>query len=183
MLKLVRVYKSSWTLNQLMKVHYSKPKGFVGRQLHYLIKWNDVNYGAICAGNCTLHLPGRDKFFGITPLQYNTIVNNTFFHVEKVDGRYPCREFVPKIIASWRQYVIKDWYSVYLDKVLGFETLVELPRTGECYRRDGWSNVGETKGFTCKREAGSGTDSWSGSRVWDVDNLRPKLVFCRSVEQ
>jgi len=45
--------------------------------------------------------------------------------------------------------------------------------------RDGWEMVGQTKGFTCKRVAGIGTDSWGGKRVWDTENLRPKLVFIK----
>lgn len=64
---------------------------------------------------------------------------------------------------------------------MGFESLVELPRTGECYKRDGWTLVGQTIGYTCKRVAGKGTDNWSGKRVWDTKNLRPKLVFCRKI--
>ena len=74
-----------------------------------------------------------------------------------------------------------DWESKYGDKVIGFETLVELPRTGELYLRAGWSEVGITKGYTCKRVAGKGTDSWSGKRVWDTKKLRPKRVFCKKV--
>lgn len=43
----------------------------------------------------------------------------------------------------------------------------------------GWDLVGQTKGYTCKRGAGKGTDDWSGKRVWDTENLRPKLVFVK----
>jgi len=56
--------------------------------------------------------------------------------------------------------------------------LIEKPRTGECYRRAGWTQVGETKGFTCKRVAGKGTDSWSGKRIWNTIDLKPKIVMC-----
>lgn len=72
-----------------------------------------------------------------------------------------------------------DWKEKYGDEIIGFESLIEIPRTGECYRRDGWEMIGQTKGFTCKRTAGKGTDSWGGKRVWDKENLRPKLVFVR----
>jgi hypothetical protein len=44
-------------------------------------------------------------------------------------------------------------------------------------KKDGWRLVGQTKGYTCKRIAGNSTDSWTGKRVWDTKNLRPKLVF------
>lgn len=86
-----------------------------------------------------------------------------------------------KTLALFRSTVCTDWFERYGNVVRGFESLVELPRTGEVYRRDGWVEVGITKGQTCKRVAGKGTDSWTGKRVWDTKNLRPKRVFVRNV--
>lgn len=177
MIVLERVGKWEPHLREMMAVHYSQPKGFVGRSLIYLVKWNDLLFGAIAAGSATKHLPGRAAFFGVLP-PLNNLVNNTFFHVV---GDYPCRNFTQKVIAAWRERVVVDWPAQYGDAVQGWETLVELPRTGECYRRDGWTLVGQTKGYTCKRTAGTGTDAWSGKRVWDTKNLRPKHVFVRKV--
>ena len=160
-----------------MKNHYSQPKGFVGRSICYNIWWGGTCYGSTVGGSATRFLPGRHEFFGTSDL--NTIVNNIFFSIHKVDGRYPIRNFVPFVIREWRRQVARDWFRKYGDPVIGFETLVELPRTGECYRRDGWTEVGVTKGYTCKRTGGQGTDSWTGKRVWDTVNLRPKIVLCR----
>jgi hypothetical protein len=59
---------------------------------------------------------------------------------------------------------------------------VELPRTGECYLRDGWQEIGVTKGFSCKRtneESDISTDIWTGRRIWDTSSLRPKRIFVR----
>ena len=114
-------------------------------------------------------------------LNLQEIVNNIFYHVEKVNGEYPMRWFTVAVLKAFRQQVIVDWKMRYGGDVIGFESLVELPRTGECYKRDGWELVGQTVGYTCKRVAGKGTDSWSGKRVWDTKNLRPKLVFVRRV--
>lgn len=164
-----------------MKNHYSAPKGFVGRNICYAILYNDIYYGSIVGGSATLHLPNRNEYFGINKSHLNHIINNIFFHVEKVNNKYPCHSFLPKILQKFRETMIKDWELKYNDKVLGFETLVELPRTGECYRRDGWKLIGQTAGYTCKRTAGKGTDSWSGKRVWDTNNLKPKLVFAKLV--
>ena len=75
----------------------------------------------------------------------------------------------------------QDWKSKYGDDVIAIETLVELPRTGECYRRAGFQEIGQTKGYTCKRVAGNGTDGWTGKRVWDTKNLRPKRVFMKKL--
>jgi hypothetical protein len=160
-----------------MAVHYSQPKGFVGRSICYAVLHNGVYYGHTVGGSATMHLPGRHDALGTRRDDLNSVVNNIFFHVSPVDGRYPYRNFVPSVVAAWREQIYNDWKTKYGDDVYGYETLVEPPRTGECYLRDGWKLVGQTKGQTCKRGPGKGTDSWGGRRVWDKQNLRPKLVF------
>ena len=173
---LERITKADAELQALMLRHYSKPKGFVGRQLHYAVSVGGVRYGAICAGSATLHLPGRGEFLGAQRL--NCIVNNTFFHIE---GPYPLRNFAQQCVAAWRLRVLVDWQNQYGDRVGGFETLVELPRRGDVYLRDGWTEVGLTKGFVCKRVAGRSSDGWGGRRVWGVG--AQKRVFCRRVSE
>lgn len=177
-IELRRISKSDQQLKGWMADHYSAPKGFVGRQLIYKVFVDDACYGATVAGSATRFLPGRESFFG-SKLPLNNLVNNTFFHVERQGGSYPIRNFLNRIVYKWREIVETEWPEKYGDRVLGWETLVELPRTGELYRRDGWTQIGETIGYTCKRTAGKGTDSWSGKRVWDTENLRPKRVFAR----
>lgn len=166
-----------------MAIHYSQPKGFVGRNICYAVLVSGVYFGAIVGGSSTLHLPGRDEFFGLTAenkaRMLGRIVNNIFYHIAPRHGKYPVRNMVPKTIALFRTRIASDWEQKYGDKVVGFESLVELPRTGEIYLRDGWEEVGVTKGFTCKRVGGKSTDTWSGKRVWDTVNLRPKRVFVR----
>ena len=162
----------------LMDAHYSQPKGFVGRSICYAISYDGIYYGHTVAGSATRFLPGRNEFLGIDIHQLNSVANNIFFHIEKVNDRYPIRNFVPYIIDAWCRTAAEDWREKYGDILVGFETLVELPRSGECYRRAGWTECGMTKGYTCKRVAGEGTDSWTGKRVWDTENLRPKRVFC-----
>lgn len=162
-----------------MSKHYSQPKGFVGRNICYAITYDHQYYGHIIAGSATKHLPGRKAFFSLETLPLNNLVNNVFFHIEKVQGTYPTRNFAQKVLSCWRNIIVSDWLGKYGDQVLGFESLVELPRTGEVYRRDGWTLVGTTKGYTCKRGPGKGSDNWSGKRVWNTTDLRPKLVFVK----
>ena len=173
-MKLERILKSDRYLQYLMSIHYSNPKGFVGRQLHYKITYGDQIYGCICAGSASRYLPGRNEFLGVCLEAIQKIINNTFFHLR--GPPYPERNFASKVIREFREVSAADWQKEYGDKVLGFESLVEIPRTGECYKRDGWSLVGCTSGFTCKRESGLGTDSYSGKRVWGIGER--KLVFC-----
>jgi hypothetical protein len=179
-IELHRISKSDKDLKAWMSVHYSAPRGFVGRQLIYKIIVDGVTYGATVAGSATRFLPGRKEFFGLQ-IPLNNLVNNTFFHIEKQDGQYPMSNFAQKIVREWRNIVINDWLIKYGDPVMGWETLVEFPRTGELYKRDGWVEIGKTIGYTCKRVAGKGTDGWTGRRVWDTKNLRPKRVFARMI--
>lgn len=166
-------------LLELMSVHYSKPKGFVGRNICYAILCDGKYYGHIVGGSATLHLPGRYEFFEVGDGKLNNIVNNIFYHLVRVDGKYPMRNFSVAVLNKFEEVIVMDWEKKYGDIVIGFESLVELPRTGELYRRAGWTEVGITKGYTCKRVSGKGTDSWSGKRVWNYQKLRPKIVFCK----
>ena len=163
-----------------MAKHYTQPKGFVGRNICYAVTYNGIYYGHIVGGSATRHLAARDKFF-TTPILpvLNRIVNNIFFHIEKSDQHYPTRNFGQLVLKTWRGQVAEDWEIKYRDQVIGFESLVELPRLGTVYLRDGWREVGVTKGYSCKRTAGKGTDSWTGKRVWDTVNLRPKHIFVK----
>lgn len=183
MLHLIRTKRTDLRLLSCMSGHYSQPKGFVGRNLCYAIEYHKNYYGHIVGGSATRFLPNRHETLGTTDSQLNQIVNNIFFHLIRIDGKYPVRNFGSLVLAAWRKKISTDWFEFYGDIVLGFESLVELPRTGDVYRRDGWTECGVTKGYTCKRVAGEGTDAWSGRRVWDIKNLRPKLVFVKKVEK
>lgn len=176
---LQRIPRTSTDILLSMQNHYSSPKGFVGRNICYRIIYEDLIYGHIVGGSATKFLPGRDKFFNFLPL--NNIVNNIFYHIQPglLDNKYPTRNFTSKVVEVWMETIANDWLVDYDDKVVGFETLVELPRTGELYKRIGYEVTGITKGYTCKREAGKGTDSWSGKRVWNTTELSPKLVLCK----
>ena len=165
-----------------MQTHYSQPKGFVGRNLCFAIEYDGQYYGHIVAGSATRFLPGRNEFLNITKDNLNSVINNIFYNISPVNGEYPTRNFTTKVLKHFMKVSQIVWLEKYGDKCIGFETLVEKPRTGELYRRAGWKEVGETIGYTCKRVAGKGTDSWSGKRVWNTakNSLRPKTVLCIS---
>ncbi len=175
-LVLIRVKRSDDEMLRNMEVHYSQPLGFVGRNICYVVCFGKLCYGTISGGSATRFLPNRQVVGSL-----NNGVNNIFYHVQKRDGEYPIRNFTSAVLKLYRETVERDWLAEYGDAVTWHETLVELPRSGDCYKRDGWNLVGQTKGFTCKRVAGESSDAWSGRRVWDTKNLRPKLVFVRSV--
>lgn len=182
-MELIIVKRTDPQLLEEMERHYSHPKGFVGRNICYAIIYNTVCYGHIVGGSATRFLPGRNEFLNINSKHHlNNIVNNIFFHIEPKNGSYPERNFSTNVLLSFEKTITDDWLNKYGNSVIAFESLVELPRTGECYKRAGWVMVGQTKGYTCKRIGGKGTDSWTGKRIWDTKNLRPKLVFLKRNE-
>jgi len=180
MLCLTQTKRTDPRLLSRMATHYSQPKGFVGRNICYSIEYNGIYYGHIVFGSSTRFLPGRNDFLGIDLGSLNNVVNNIFYNVSSAD-KYPKRNFTSHVLVEAEKQVVIDWLDKYGDEVRGFETLVELPRTGELYKRAGYVPVGRTTGYTCKRVAGNGTDSWSGKRVWNTDpeQLRPKIVLCK----
>ena len=182
-LKLEQTKRTDPRLLFRMQSHYSQPKGFVGRNICYAIIFDDLYFGHIVGGSATRFLPGRNEHLGITMSQLNSIVNNIFYNITPVDQKYPKRNFTTFVLKSFVQQIQKDWRDKYGDTVLGFESLVEKPRSGELYKKAGWVMVGETIGYTCKRIAGIGTDSWGGKRIWNKEreSLRPKNVFCLKV--
>jgi len=182
MLRLVEIKRTEPKLLLDMSNHYSQPKGFVGRNICWAVYFSDRCYGHIVAGSATRFLPGRAEFMQQEGIRccLNNIVNNIFFHISPGENGYPIRNFSTRVLQLFRNTTILRWEEKYSDSVKLFETLVEIPRPGHIYLRDKWKCVGQTKGFTCKRVGGKGSDSWSGKRVWDTENLRPKLVFCRT---
>lgn len=180
MVELIQTKRTDPRLLERMAIHYSQPKGFVGRNICYAVLCKNEYYGHIVGGSATRFLPGRNEYLGTTIEDLNNIVNNIFFNVSKVDNRYPTRNFTSRCVKTFCDQIEKDWQLKYGNDVLGFETLIEKPRTGELYIKAGWSLVGETVGYTCKRIAGTGTDSWTGKRIWNTkkEDLKPKLVFC-----
>ena len=177
MINFIPTTKGAADVRAAMHSHYSQPKGFVGRQLLYRIEVDGVVYGFIGWGSATRHLPGRT--FPVTTINHG--LNNTFFHIGKVNDRYPCRNFTTRVVLENEPIAVADYQKKYHDAVWWLETLVEIPRTGELYTRAGYQEVGLTKGFTCKRVAGPSSDGWTGKRVWNTTTLRPKRVFIKTL--
>ena len=182
MISLITIPKNNKYLKASMKKHYTKPKGFVGRSICYAIYFNETLYGHILGGSSTLYLKGRNEFFNIDKSKLNNIINNIFYHVEKVDNKYPIRNFTTEVLKAWREQIKIDWQQKYGDKVIGYESLIEPPRTAELYKKDKWVLVGSTFGYTCKRIPGHEKGAFkTGKRVWNKKNLKPKLIFCRGL--
>lgn len=179
MLKLEITKRTDPRLLERMSIHYSKPKGFVGRNVCYAIYWNNVYYGHIVGGSATLHLQNRTEWYGYEP-NLNCLVNNVFYSISpQNEVGYPKRNFTTLVLKEWEQSIQRDWFNKYGDIVIGYESLILPPRTGSLYLKAGWELIGKTLGYSCKRNSGKGTDSWGGCRVWSKGE--PKLIFCKKV--
>src|SRR6056300_924533 len=94
-LRLERVKRTHPEMLANMDIHYSQPKGFVGRNICYLVMWDNVCHGSIAGGSATRFLPNREVICGL-----NHGINNIFFHVEPRGG-YPTRNFTKKVLAEY----------------------------------------------------------------------------------
>jgi len=181
MLELIITKRTDVRLLERMSTHYSQPKGFVGRNICYAIMYNNIYYGHIIAGSATRFLPGRNEYLNMNITQLNNVINNIFYNISAPPNtKYPKRNFTTYVLKEFIKQSQLDWFNKYNDKVIGFESLVELPRTGELYLKANFVKTGVTKGYTCKRVSGNGTDNWTGKRIWNTDknSLKPKIVLC-----
>lgn len=133
MIKLEITKRTDSRLLDRMENHYSQPKGFVGRNICYAILYDDTYYGHIVGGSATRFLQGRNEFLDMDITQLNNVVNNTFYNISKVNGKYPISNFTIKVLKQFVNQCAEDWETKYGDRVLGFESLVEKPRTGDIY--------------------------------------------------
>src|SRR5574343_1300963 len=101
MIRLEITKRTDKRLLERMEYHYSKPKGFVGRNICYSVLFDDAYYGHIVAGSATRFLPGRNEFFDMGLENLNNVINNIFFNVAKVDQKYPIRNFTSEVVKTF----------------------------------------------------------------------------------
>jgi hypothetical protein len=165
MIELVKVKQNHPQAREYITNHYTHPRGFIGRNVTYLIKVDGEVCGVIVGGSTSLYLPNRKEFFGECNIQ--DIINNRLFRLEK---NIP--NLGTQILKLWRKQVCVDWKLKYNSDPIGFETLVKPPRNGAVYKADNWIFGGMTKGYTCKVPK-------HNKRVWY--KTEPRLVFYKRI--
>jgi hypothetical protein len=131
--------------------HYVPNHGCIGRQLHYIIWFEDLPVGIISGASAVWACKPRDEFFGVTvenrTTQINRIIDNVVFRL--IDNTY---NYGTQILSQWRKLILKDWCVKYGDNPIGFETFVYGDnRKGSMYKADNWDYVGMTAGSAkCK---------------------------------
>lgn len=170
-LVLERVKRTDERYQEFRNRHYVDNKGAIGRQLHYLIYVDGDLIGIISGGSAVYRTEHRDKFFGITDLNreelIQKIINNTVFRIE---GRYP--NLGTQVLAKWRRQVKDDWEDKYKDEVIGYETFVGGNLKGTVYKADNWTFCGKTKGYSKHHPHGAYSGSVFGKSY-------QKLIYCK----
>ena len=132
--------------------------------------------GIIAAGEPMFRCAPRDRALalnlapGVPPPRW--LVACVAFRVEGAPFGVASRA-----IALWRASVAQDWSERYGDAVRAWETLVGPPRSGACFRHDGWRRVGYTTGRGARRPGGHG----HSKRIW-IDTGERKMVLLRRAE-
>jgi hypothetical protein len=114
--------------------HYVPDKGSVGRQLHYVVRYQGSIIGICAGGMSTQSSKERDTFFGLdwaqqfdeyfadehegqeplhTLWRNKGIIQNTVFRNEYVSQTNDERNLSPAIVALWRKHVVQDWYTKF----------------------------------------------------------------------
>ena len=179
LVRLELVQRSNPLYQQFRQRHYIPERGLVGQQLLYLIFYANEVVGVIGGASAVFTNEARDAFFGLSSekdlktRQLNSIVNNAIFRLE-----YPAPNLATIVLAMWRRQIVIDWQRLYGVEVAGFETFVVeerlwngKKRDGACYRADGWSCEGITRGY--------GDTNIRGREHKSKTLKSKKLVYCK----
>jgi len=150
-LSLVSVKKSHPLYVKWYIEHYPKSKGIVGRQLNYLIYYDNLPIGIIGLSSPPLNYKIFRNYFQ-TDNEKLFLNNNVFRIVRKPNDS----NIGTKILKILRTTSPRDYHERYGDNLLGIVTFVEKPRTGSIYKADNWDYLGETQGIEVKRRG----DDW-----------------------
>jgi hypothetical protein len=145
-LVLERVPKSNPLFVKWYIEHYPQSKGIVGRQLNYIIHYDQLPIGIIAAASPPRNYRKfRDFFQADNDLGF--LNNNVYRIVNKPDDK----NIGTKILKTFRLRVLRDYGERYGTKLLGLVTFVEPPRTGAIYKADNWNCLGLTQGISVSR--------------------------------
>lgn len=179
LVRLELVQRSNPLYQQFRQAHYIPERGLVGQQLLYLIFYANEVVGVIGGASAVFANEARDEFFGLSSekdlktRQLNSIVNNAIYRLE-----HAAPNLASIVLSKWRKQIAIDWQRLYGVEVAGFETFVVeerlwngQKRDGACYRADGWSCEGITRGY--------GDTNIRGREHKSKTLKSKKLVYCK----
>jgi Domain of unknown function (DUF4338) len=169
----VKGKKKEGLWNSLVREHhYLGFKGFVGRNLKYLVYAEDRIIAALGMCDPAWSVAPRDKSlaacgFTIDAIRSKGINNGRFLVMPwvRVDN------LASFLLGAVIRHVVRDWRDYYLVEPEVLETFVDGNRfKGTCYKAANWLYIGQTKGY--KKSGGCHQNSQA-----------PKMVFVYPVKQ
>lgn len=129
--------------------HYLGYRGLVGRHLRYVAIWEDKWVALLVWADAALRCKVRDNWIGWhSKLQFKRlkfVVNNARFLI--LPDQHICN-LASKILSLNLKRLSHDWSFVYGHSLVLAETFVDPSRfSGTCYRAQGWTLLGHTRGF------------------------------------
>jgi hypothetical protein len=140
------VKKSNVTFVKWYIEHYPQSKGIVGRQLNYLIHYEQQPIGIISGASPPRNYKKFRSYFGVDDdLEF---LNN---NVYRIVNKPPDKNIGTKILKKFRNQIAIDYKDRYESPLRGLVTFVEPPRTGSIYKADNWEYLGLTQGVSVRR--------------------------------
>lgn len=163
----IKVGKGEKRFSTLFLTHYPGSKGICGRSQNYIILYKNKLTGIIGFNSPPQMVSDVDKYFNINKenrkAKLSRILNNNVYRLVVSEPNLASR-----VLSLIIPRLKKDYEESYGERLIGLMTFVEPPRDGKCYQASGWTYVGETKGFSCKRGGREGKwkkKQWSKSGV------------------
>ena len=137
------------------KYHYLSYKKMFGKRVKYLVLSKSRPLAALSFNSASIKLKARDQYIGWSNTDrkkyLHRIVNNNRFLI------FPwvkVKNLASFTLSHTLDRLVEDWFNIYNVKPLLVETFIELNRyKGISYKAANWIYVGETKGYTKKRES------------------------------
>jgi hypothetical protein len=133
----------------MVEHHYLKSSRLVGEQLRYIAHADGQWLALLSWSAASYHLKDRDAWLGWTEAQRRRrlalVANNSrFLILPGVD----CPNLASRVLALNGARLSADWECAYGHPILVAESFVDgqLFR-GTCYKAQGWTLLGDTKGF------------------------------------
>jgi len=138
----------------LQRYHYLGFQRSVGESMGYAAFLGEELVALLDWGAAVLHCGPRDRYIGwddaTREKNLDLVVGNRRFlllpwvHVEHLASR---------VLGANLRRLSRDWQATYGHPVLLAETFVDLSRfRGTCYRAANWVHLGQTRGFSRRRD-------------------------------
>ena len=158
---------------QLMTAHhYLKSDHLVGEQLRYVAEVAGQWVALLSWSAASYHLKDRDQWIGWSDPQRRRrlalVANNSrFLILPGVD----CPNLASRLLALCLARLSADWQATYDHPILLVESFVDSQLfRGTCYKAQGWTLLGATKGFERARQD------------YYVAHDRPKQLWVRELD-